>query len=218
MNLSFLYPIFHKFDYCFKKELKDCKTVLDLGCGPSSPLQYVPWITSSVGVEIYKPYLEQSKKNKIHTKYLHQKIDKVNFPKKSFDAVILVEVIEHLPQKKGLEIIKKAEKWARKKVIISSPNGFISQQIVDNNPFQRHLSGWDYQKMLTLGYKIRGLAGLKILRREAETDTMGDDMLVSIRFKPKKFWFIIASLSQLFCYYFPPLAFELFSVKKVNTK
>ena len=211
---SILYPIFHKLEYCLQQELKDCRTVLDLGCGPSSPLKYVPWIKSSTGVEVYKPYLTKSKKDKIHTKYINSNIENIKFPNKSFDAVLLIEVIEHLTTKHGLSMIKKAEKWARKKVIISSPNGFLSQNIVDNNPYQKHLSGWDYNKMESLGYISHGLAGFKIFRHQVDSDTMGNNPLVSIRFKPKQLWFIIASLSQLIAYYTPQLSFELFSVKK----
>jgi len=72
MKTSFLYPIFHKLDYCLQKELKDCQTVLDLGCGPSSPLKNIKNIKYSVGVELFKPYLEISKKQKIHNKYLQR--------------------------------------------------------------------------------------------------------------------------------------------------
>lgn len=136
--------IFHTLDYCLRRELKDCKTVLDLGCGPSSPLQYCKDIEYSVGVETFKPYLEKSKDKKIHTEYIEKKIEEIDFPEDSFDAVIMIEVLEHLSKKTGKDIIKKASKWTRKKVIISTPNGYFSMDAVDKNNFQRHLSGWGY--------------------------------------------------------------------------
>jgi len=207
---------FHTLNFCLKKELENCQTVLDLGCGPNSPIKHISGIKSSTGVEAFEPYLKESQKNKIHTKYVHSRIKDLKFPAKSFDAVIIIEVIEHLSSKEGLEIIKKAEKWARKKVIISSPNGFWPQKPVDNNPYQKHLSGWSHAKMKSLGYKTRGLAGFKFLRCQSKSTTMGDDILVSIRYQPKFFWFIIATLSQLISYYFPSLAFELFSVKNTQ--
>jgi len=210
--------IFHTLDYCLQEELKGCQTVLDLGCGPSSPLQHCKNIKYSVGVEAFKPYLELSKKRKIHNKYLNKKVEELDFPEKSFDAVIMIEVLEHLPEKTGLLMLKKAEKWTKRKVIVSSPNGFIPQKAVDNNPFQKHLSGWDYKKMKKQGYRVRGLAGLRFLRREVQNETMGDDLLTSIRFKPKIFWFIVATLSQTFTYYFPSMAFELFSVINLEKK
>jgi len=70
---KFFSRIFHTTVYCLKRELKDCQSVLDLGCGPSSPLQYCQNIKYSVGVEAYKPYLAESKRRKIHSKYLNKK-------------------------------------------------------------------------------------------------------------------------------------------------
>ena len=56
--------IFPTHVYVLKQELKDCESVLDLGCGPNSPLQYCSNVQLSVGVEAFQPYLEESKKNK----------------------------------------------------------------------------------------------------------------------------------------------------------
>jgi len=209
--------LFHTLNYCLKKELSDCETVLDLGCGPDSPLQFVKNIKYSVGVETWEPYLKSSKSKNIHSKYLSDKIQDLNIKEKSFDAVILIEVLEHLNKTDALVILKRAEKWARKKVIITTPNGFLEQPILDANPYQVHLSGWDVYVMKKLGFKVFGLAGLKYLRKEKdEEDSMDEDITVSIKFKPKLFWFVIASLSQIFTYYFPKYSFGLFCVKDVS--
>lgn len=214
-NTSFFYRIFHTVVYCLKQELKDCESVLDLGCGPSSPLQYSKNIDYSVGVETFAPYLEESKKRKIHNQYIGKKVEDVDFPEKSFDAVILIEVLEHLDKKTGYEILKKAEKWARKKIIISTPNGFLLQRARDNNSFQKHRSGWDIETMRKIGFRCHGLAGFKFLRREAPEVIEEGDFMASIKKKPRFFWFIAATLSQLFTYRFPKSAFELFCVKKL---
>lgn len=208
--VSFIFPtVVH----CLQKELSDCETVLDLGCGPDSPIQFCKNVKYSVGVEIFDKYLKESKKKKIHNKYLKKNILELDFEENSFDAVILIEVLEHLSPAVGRKIIKNAGKWAKKKLVITSPNGFVEQKAVDNNPWQKHLSGWDYKKMRSLGFKSRGLAGLRSLRQEVENDTMGDDLMSSIRLKPRVFWFFVASLSQSIVYWIPGLAFELFSVK-----
>jgi hypothetical protein len=122
-----------------------------------------------------------------------------------------------MEEQQGHEILKKAEKWARKKVIVNSPNGFVKQSSLDGNKFQEHLSGWDYKLMRKLGFHSVGLAGLKLLRHEVEGGSMkyGGPMS-SIRFNPKIVWFMVAILSQIFTYRFPTYAFSLFSVKKLS--
>ncbi len=211
---KFFARIFHTLGYCLQEELKDCKTVLDLGCGPSSPLQHCPWIKYSVGVEAFKPYLEESKRVGIHTEYLNKEIGDLSFEADSFDAVIMIDVLEHLPKKTAFEIIGKAQKWARKKIIINTPNGFVQQPEVDKNPYQKHRSGWTHQEMKKLGFRCHGLAGLKVLRSgKDENSGMDDDLTISMRFKPKFLWFTIATLSQVFTYHFPRFAFELFCIK-----
>jgi SAM-dependent methyltransferase len=213
----FFSSIFHTTVFCLKKELQDCESVLDLGCGPSSPLQYCKSIKYSVGVEIFRPYLEESKKRKIHTEYVEKRVEEVDFPEKKFDAVVLIEVLEHLSKEKGYEILKKADKWAKKKVIVSTPNGYMPQRERDGNPLQKHLSGWDKKTMEELSFKCRGLAGWKFLHSEYPNEETEDDFTASIRFKPRLFWFFIATLSQLITYLFPKYAFEIFCVYPVKS-
>lgn len=213
---KFLERLFHTLGYCLQKELEGCESVLDLGCGPSSPLQHCRGVKYSVGVEPFGPYLEESKKLGIHSEYLDKRIEDLDFPEGSFDAVLMIEVLEHLPKEVGLDVLKKCQRWAKKKVIISSPNGFLAQKELDHNSLQKHLSGWDYRAMRGRGFKCRGLAGLKFLRQENQEETMGDNLLSSIRFRPRFFWFVVATLSQLLTYYLPQLAFGLFSVKEVG--
>ena len=205
--------MFHTLSYCLRTELKDCQTVLDLGCGWSSPLQFCKNIDFSVGVEAYKPYLDKSMRSGIHSKYMNKSIESVSFPERSFDAVILIEVLEHLPNKVGKRILANAERWAKKKVIVTSPNGFIEQKSYDRNPLQRHLSGWNALTMKELGFQSKGLQGLKILR---QPDSHHGKLTDTIRFRPRLFWFAVSALSQLLTYYTPSLAFDLFSVKKLQ--
>jgi len=204
--------------FCLRKNLADCESVLDLGCGPSSPLQYCENIKYSVGVEAFQPYLKESKKRKIHTEYIEKEIEEVDFSKNSFDAVILIEVLEHLSEEEGYAILEKAQNWARKKILVSTPNGFVFQGERDGNPRQKHLSGWDLRKMKSLGFRCWGLAGFKFLHQAMETEVSGleSDFTASIRFRPKIFWFAVAAISQLITYSFPSLAFELFCVKNLR--
>ena len=78
-----------------KKELRGCESVLDMGCGSDSPIQNCN-VKFSLGVELFDPYLAESKKKKIHTEYLKADIKSVEFKPKSFDCVMCLEVLEHM--------------------------------------------------------------------------------------------------------------------------
>ena len=213
----FLSRFFHTLVYCLQKELKNYKSVLDLGCGSDSPIKYCR-VRYSVGMDVFKPYLNESKRKKIHNKYILGDITKIEFEPESFDAVIMIEVLEHLGKKQGREILKKAEKWARKKVIVSTPNGYLPEKSIDGNPFQAHRSGWTVEEMQKLGYKARGMAGWEFLRRGNVSEKAGQEegLLSTIKFYPKIFWLIVSELTQAMTYYFPKLAFEVFYVKNIK--
>jgi len=190
-----------------KRELFDCKTVLDLGCGCNSPIQYcnVPF---SVGVELFEPYLQESKKKSIHNEYINADIRKIEFKTKSFDAVMAIDVLEHLTKEEGYELIRKMEKWGSKKIIIFTPNGLVWQDGYDNNSLQEHKSGWNVEELEKLGFKVFGINGWKKLR----------GYKASIKYKPTRLWSIISDLTQKITYYFPKFAFQLFAVKQIDSK
>jgi len=213
---DFIGKIVHTLNYCLKSELSGCESVLDLGCGPSSPLQFCKNIQYSVGVEGFAPYLEQSKSKKIHNKYLSKDFLKIDFPKYSFDAVILIEVLEHLSKKDGLKILKKASTWAKKKVVLSTPNGYFPMGDVDQNSFQRHRSGWTVTKLNKLGYICHGVSGFKFFYHQSNqvaSLSQKDGNFANIRLSPKSFFYMINGLLQPFAYFFPKHAFGLFAVK-----
>jgi len=216
---QFFSGILHTSVYCLKRELKNCETVLDLGCGNNSSLQYCR-VKYSVGVENFPPYLEESRLKHIHSEYVQSDLNHINFPTKSFDAVLLLSVIEHLDKESAGILLDKAEKIAKKKVIITTPRGFLKQNVVDGNELQQHKSGWEIEEMGQRGYRAWGMSGLKILRGAENPCSNSKDFLASltstIRFRPKLFWALVAELSQAFVYYFPQFAFEVFYVKEIT--
>jgi len=197
--------IFFDLTHYLKKELSNCDSVLDLGCGSNSSIQHCN-IPFSVGVDIFEPYLEESKKKKIHNQYIKEDIRKVDFKPNSFDAVIALDVIEHLTKKEGQELIKNMEKWARKKIIIFTTNGYVKQDEYNQNPLQKHKCGWTMDELKNLGFNIRGVNGLKKLRGYGS----------SIKYKPKFFWTRVSDLTQKITYYYPKAAFQLFAIKELK--
>lgn len=184
-----------------------CKSLLDVGCGHNSPVQYLKnRPLHLVGVEAFLPAIEQSCAKGIHDVYHHSSILDIlkTFGPESYESVLASDVIEHLTREDALNLIFQMEKVAQKKIIIFTPNGFLPQGEEFGNPLQKHLSGWSPRVMRSLGYSIIGIKGLRPLRGE-----MG-----RIRWHPRKLWAAVALLSQPFTRNLPSLAFSILGVKE----
>ena len=191
------------------KEMKTADRILDLGCGPSSPIKRVKSKLKQnvylLGVDDFDPYLEKNRREKIHTEYLKSNILNVSFPDKSFDCAILIDVIEHFNKDDFLNFLPKLEKMV-KKIIIMTPNGFINQKEYDQNSYQIHRSGWTTKDMCNLGFTCFGTSGLKFLR--------GEHALAKIR--PRIIGNMICNLSEPLVYKHPENAFHLIAIKETK--
>lgn len=188
--------------------MRDCNSILDIGCGDNSPLQLFQRRKHTTGIDIHASTLQKTKKRKIHDEYVKGDIlllDKL-FLNKSFDAVTAFDVIEHLKKEDGIKLIRDMEAIARKKVVIFTPNGFLEQEVYDDNPYQKHLSGWTMDEMRKRGYRVWGANGLKWLRT----------IRGELKYKPKIMWIVIADLSQIITKIFPRIAFQLICIKKIR--
>lgn len=193
----------------FRQEIKNGDSVLDLGCGPHSPLKFLkntPEISiNSVGVDIFSPYIENNiEVEKIHSKYIEMNILDIDFPEKSFDCAIMIDVIEHIKREDFIKLLPKLEKIA-KKIIIITPNGFIEQDTYDQNIFQKHLSGWTVKNFTEMGFDCFGLSGLKSLRKE---------MWVP-KIKPAIIGNMLCDMTQPIVYKKPELAYHIVAIKKI---
>lgn len=70
-------------------------------------------------------------------------------PDGCFDAVLALDIIEHLPKDEGFELIAEAERVASKFVLFFTPLGFVSQHCEGTDSWglhgcewQEHRSGW----------------------------------------------------------------------------
>lgn len=200
------YRIFWPYERYLDKEIGNSRTLLDLGCGYPSPIKSFSTRLNSVGVDLFEPYIEKSRAEKIHNEY--RKINVLDagseFEEKSFDCVLASDLIEHLTKEDGEKLIHIMEDLAMKKVVIFTPNGFLYQPAQDGNEYQRHLSGWSVEEMKDRGYKVIGINGWKPLRKE----------FAEIRFRPAFLWTIISNLTQIIVKYFPKQAFAILCVKE----
>jgi SAM-dependent methyltransferase len=133
-------------------------SILELGCGKGWAWRYFANkqkrnTVSSIGVDISLPYLQFCRDNKLYGDVVQCNVESLPFQEKSFDVVIMLQLIEHLTKENGLKLIADAEKIARKQVILATPVGFLE--------YDFHLSGWEPQELQKLGYTVTG-HGLKL--------------------------------------------------------
>lgn len=199
-----------KFVYKLKSEVVGgCSTVVDLGCGKSSPLKFFSGeLKHSLGIDGHWPSLDEAKRAGTHSEYLFSDILAAcrKLADNSFDCALALDLIEHLDKPAGSVLINEMSRIAKKKIIIYTPNGFLKQGAIDGNEGQVHVSGWRAEEMKKLGFKVYGMSGFKWLRGE-----MGE-----LKFKPRSLWRLISSLTQLPAYFFPRLAFQILCVKELN--
>jgi len=141
------------------KELKNCETILEIGAGLFEILKDVSRDKIRVGVEIFMPYIENRVCDSlcvpIHADAMN--IDQLFVPR-SFDAVMMIDVLEHFNSNDARLLLNKAEAIARHKVIIFVPEGIHPQDKDDrgfgNDYYMTHRSVWYAKDLEQLGYRV----------------------------------------------------------------
>jgi len=138
---------------------KDSKSLLDIGCGKSEPMQFLnrSRIFYTLGLDIFKPYLKISKARSIHDDYILCDVTQMPLQSKSMDVALCTEVLEHLDRALGEKLLKVLEETTRKEVIITSPVGEYEQSAYDENPYQAHRHIWCPDELSALGYRVIGI-------------------------------------------------------------
>lgn len=147
-----------------QKQLSDCATCLDVGCGVASPTRFLNF-RYRVGVDGHEPTLERARGYRTHDEYRLCNVQDIGgmFSPRQFECVVALDLIEHLTKEKGIQLLLDMERIASRKILIFTPNGFLPQHGADDD-LQTHLSGWDAEEMQKLGYRVIGMHGEKALR------------------------------------------------------
>ena len=119
-------------------------------------------------------------------KYDIRKILNLFLPK-SFDIVLILDVLEHLKRKESLKLLRDAEKIAKKAVIIETPLGFIPQNIdiwkMGGDKYQTHRSSWDIRDFEVRGYKsfLRSYKMSNVKRHTKHTSNLNVKLINAIK-------------------------------------
>ncbi len=208
MPLVFTPPRELLFRRALRAALDSCGSVLDVGCGTASPLRHVGFAGFSVGVDLAWNALVAARAGGAHRALVRADAASVArvFRPRSVDAVIALDVVEHLERAPALALLAGLERIARRRVVVFTPNGFVPQPAAPDNPHQEHRSGFTATELRALGYRVRGMHGLASL-----SGPYGE-----CRRRPRLLWRRVSDLTAPLTYLVPRLAFALLCVKEVD--
>jgi SAM-dependent methyltransferase len=149
-----------------RRLLTDCTSVLDVGCGGDSPLRLIG-VTHTVGLDGHAPTLELARARSTHSELVLGRVEDMPklFTHHQFDAVVALDLIEHLTPDAGRRLVTEMTLLARRRIVLFTPNGFI-QQASEGGDLQEHLSGWTPDDLRGLGLDVIGMLGHRSLRGE----------------------------------------------------
>jgi 2-polyprenyl-3-methyl-5-hydroxy-6-metoxy-1,4-benzoquinol methylase len=216
---SIIQSFLHTDEANLKKLINKNWTVLDLGCGDNPPLLRVMQPSSYLGIDAYEKSINEANQNAIAEGWsdcIFQVKDllTLNFAEGQFDAVLCIDVIEHLRKEDGERLLENAKRWTDKILYVSTPNGFLRQDPYDSNLFQEHLSGWTVEEFEALGFlSVKGGGGLKILRKtEMQPDQWSHVSGSSLRWKPRLFWVALSAVTQMLFFHWPKWSYQVHAV------
>lgn len=128
--------------------------VLDIGCGIRPQTFFSPQV--HICIEPFGQYRKVIKPffpNNSHFIFLKSDALKAirNLDDASVDTVFMIDLIEHLEKKDGLQLLREADRVARKQIIVFTPLGFYPMHFGANDTdawglggvdVQEHKSGW----------------------------------------------------------------------------
>jgi len=112
-----------------------------------------------IGLDLEKKCLSFCKRFNVYDDLILAEASCLPFRSKSIDVILASEVIEHLPREREVKFLKEIEDICRKRIIITTPNGFLKQaeELIENSPLQKHKSGWSVKDFKRHGYRVHGL-------------------------------------------------------------
>lgn len=137
---------------------KESKSILDVGCGKGRPVAFLNRRRRffAMGIDIFRPYLLEARALAAHDVLVQGDVRFLPLRPRSFDIVLLEEVLEHLERAEGLALIEVMEQIARRQVFITTPVGHHQQHEYDGNPWQEHRHIWEPDELRALGYRVYG--------------------------------------------------------------
>lgn len=186
-------------------------SILDVGCGEHSPLALIAkhYKFKVVGLDIFEPYLEETKNKGIYENVVLGDARYLPFKDRSFEAVTCIEVLEHVEKEDGEKIVNELERSSRWLVLLTTPIGKCAQHAYDGNPYQEHKYVWSLEELKSRGFKMvrgRGLKGMA-----------GDRWRLCFPMFLRPLQYVGEIIGTLFSYFFPKIASSVIAWKEKGT-
>ena len=146
-----------------RNALVGCQSLLDAGCGVRPNIGQVLGIRRNYLCDTHLASLVEAKKDGRGIAFAAD-VKALPIKPNSVDAVLLLQVLEHLEKDDGLKLLCTLEQVARRVIIVSTPNGYVRQDALEGNLNQVHQSGWDVDELRSLGYLVMGYEGFKLFK------------------------------------------------------
>ena len=119
--------------------IKKGMNVLDLGCGTGITTKYIAELGAKViGVDLSPKLIEFAKVNSAYenAEYMVSDITNVDFGKKTFDVICLIDVMEHIPQEKIQNLLRNIKRYSNDNTIIylNIPDARMQYWLRNNKP------------------------------------------------------------------------------------
>jgi ubiquinone/menaquinone biosynthesis C-methylase UbiE len=127
------------------KKLVKGTTILDCGCGKGGWGVLLGKNHVIVGVDILRKYLEEAKPLRVYDNLVQADLAYLPFKPHSFDTVLAVEVIEHLPEEEGVRFLKQI-RLLGKRMVLTTPKEFVPVDFGKDHP-ETHRSYWTKEQI-----------------------------------------------------------------------
>lgn len=149
-----------------KEATENGETLLSLCCGIGYELNGIK-ASHITAVDIASQYVEALKLNhpgveavcNDSLKYLKEQ------PDNTVDVISIIDGVEHMDKKTGLEVIEEMKRVAKREVLLFTPQGHVDGGYLKNEPHnawgiegadehQKHKSGWTALELKDLGFEM----------------------------------------------------------------